>query len=153
MANLSVERLSENASSAGLTMQTMVVLQLPPSESSRMRVSFESRYGICCRSRRSVSAAITLPGGCVVVVRCCVRGARRASDWVMVHARQRRPNVARSTHSTHSTRTQTKTARHPKKTARTERGQRRVDLLALLEALAGRARDVHALAAGEVDQV
>ena len=42
-------------------MQIMVVLQLPPSESSRMRVSLESRYGMCVRSRRSVNAPITLP--------------------------------------------------------------------------------------------
>ena len=51
------------ASSAGETQAIMVVRQLPPSESSRMRVSLESRYGMCCRGapRLSVSAAITLP--------------------------------------------------------------------------------------------
>ena len=58
---MSVERLSEKASSAGLIMHIIVVLQLPPSESSRMRVSLESRYGMCWRSRWSVSAAMTLP--------------------------------------------------------------------------------------------
>jgi hypothetical protein len=42
LANLRVERLSANASSAGDTMHIIVVLQLPPSESSRMRVSLES---------------------------------------------------------------------------------------------------------------
>ena len=47
---------------AGDVMHIMVVLQLPPSESSRMRVSLESRYGTCGRlPRASVSAAITLP--------------------------------------------------------------------------------------------
>ena len=42
---------------------TSMVLQLPPSESSRMRVSLESRYGTWPRAppRESVSAAITLP--------------------------------------------------------------------------------------------
>ena len=33
---------------------TMVVLQLPPSESSRSRVSFESRYGTCSGGGRRV---------------------------------------------------------------------------------------------------
>lgn len=55
--------LTGNASMDGAMVHTMVVRQLPPSESSRMRVSFESRYGMCVRSPRgSVSAAITLPG-------------------------------------------------------------------------------------------
>jgi hypothetical protein len=40
---LRVERLSANASMAGLIMHIIVVLQLPPRESSRMRVSLESR--------------------------------------------------------------------------------------------------------------
>lgn len=42
----------------------MVVRQLPPNESSRSRVSFESRYGTWDRARRSVNAEITLPWGC-----------------------------------------------------------------------------------------
>lgn len=47
---------------AGATVHTMVVRQLPPRLSSRMRVSLESRYGMWRRSpRASVSAAITLP--------------------------------------------------------------------------------------------
>jgi hypothetical protein len=62
-ANLSVLRLSANASSAGDTMHIIVVLQLPPRLSSRMRVSLESRYGMCWRSLRSVRAAMTLPWG------------------------------------------------------------------------------------------
>ena len=42
---------------------TSMVLQLPPRESSRMRVSLESRYGTWPRAppRESVSAAITFP--------------------------------------------------------------------------------------------
>jgi hypothetical protein len=43
LANLSVDRLSANASMAGLIMHIMVVLQLPPKLSSRMRVSLLSR--------------------------------------------------------------------------------------------------------------
>ncbi len=39
----------------------MVVRQLPPNESSRSRVSLESRYGTWDRARRSVNAEITLP--------------------------------------------------------------------------------------------
>ena len=58
---MSVDRDSAIASRAGEIIAIIVVLQLPPSESSRMRVSFESRYGMCCRPRGSVSAAITLP--------------------------------------------------------------------------------------------
>ena len=43
-------------------MHIMVVLQLPPRLSSRIRVSLESRYGTCARvPRASVSALITLP--------------------------------------------------------------------------------------------
>jgi hypothetical protein len=42
LANLRVERLSANASMAGLIMHIMVVLQLPPKLSSNMRVSLLS---------------------------------------------------------------------------------------------------------------
>jgi hypothetical protein len=42
LANLSVDRLSAKASMAGLIMQIMVVLQLPPRLSSRILVSLES---------------------------------------------------------------------------------------------------------------
>lgn len=42
-------------------MATSVVLQLPPRESSRMRVSLESRYGTWPRPLASVSALMTLP--------------------------------------------------------------------------------------------
>ena len=50
-----------NASMAGATVQIMVVRQLPPRLSSRMRVSLLSRYGMCERSPRAVSAPMTLP--------------------------------------------------------------------------------------------
>mmetsp|Transcript_3741 Transcript_3741/g.13845 ORF Transcript_3741/g.13845 Transcript_3741/m.13845 type:complete len:221 (-) Transcript_3741:1550-2212(-) len=43
LANLSVDSDSAKASSAGEIIAIIVDLQLPPSESSRMRVSFESR--------------------------------------------------------------------------------------------------------------
>ena len=43
LANLSVESDSTKASSAGEIMAIMVVLQLPPRLSSRMRVSLLSR--------------------------------------------------------------------------------------------------------------
>lgn len=52
---------SANASADGEIIAIIVVLQLPPSESSRIRVSFESRYGMCERDFWSVSAAITFP--------------------------------------------------------------------------------------------
>jgi len=39
----------------------MVVLQLPPRESSKILVNFESLYGIWGLALRSVSAAITFP--------------------------------------------------------------------------------------------
>jgi hypothetical protein len=42
-------------------MAIIVVLQLPPSESSSKRVSFESLKGMCCLALLSVSAEITLP--------------------------------------------------------------------------------------------
>jgi hypothetical protein len=61
LANLSVDSDSANASSAGDTQHSMLVRQLPPRLSSRMRVSLESRYGMCGRSRLSVSAAMTFP--------------------------------------------------------------------------------------------
>ena len=48
-ANFSVESDYVNASNAGDIIAIIVVLQLPPNESSRMRVSFESRYGTCDR--------------------------------------------------------------------------------------------------------
>ena len=51
-----------NASMAGATVQIMVVRQLPPRLSSRIRVSLLSRYGMCERSPRAVSAPMTLPG-------------------------------------------------------------------------------------------
>ena len=43
LANLSVESDSVKDSSAGEIMAIIVVLQLPPKESSRIRVSLESR--------------------------------------------------------------------------------------------------------------
>ena len=49
-ANLSVERLSPNAISAGETAAITVVLQLPPRESASSRVSLLSRYGTCTMS-------------------------------------------------------------------------------------------------------
>jgi hypothetical protein len=42
-------------------MAIIVVLQLPPSESSSKRVSFESLKGMCYLALLSVSAEITLP--------------------------------------------------------------------------------------------
>ena len=41
-------------------MATMTVFVLPPSESCRSRVSFESRYGMCC-DLPSTSAEMQLP--------------------------------------------------------------------------------------------
>mmetsp|Transcript_4463 Transcript_4463/g.20026 ORF Transcript_4463/g.20026 Transcript_4463/m.20026 type:complete len:356 (+) Transcript_4463:662-1729(+) len=61
LANLSVESDSVKDSSAGEIIAIIVVLQLPPRESSRMRVSFESRYGMCGRPFGSVKALMTLP--------------------------------------------------------------------------------------------
>mmetsp|Transcript_52670 Transcript_52670/g.146234 ORF Transcript_52670/g.146234 Transcript_52670/m.146234 type:complete len:205 (+) Transcript_52670:1499-2113(+) len=69
LANLRVDSDSTIASNAGDIMAIMVVRQLPPRESSRMRVSFESRYGMWLRPRGSVSAAMTLP--------------RALSDWLI----------------------------------------------------------------------
>ena len=61
-ANFTVDKLSANASSAGEIIAIMVVLQLPPSESSNTRVSLLSRYGTCDRfPLASVSALITFP--------------------------------------------------------------------------------------------
>ena len=48
LANLRVDSDSLNDSRAGEHMAIMVVLQLPPRLSSRIRVSLLSRYGICC---------------------------------------------------------------------------------------------------------
>ena len=79
-ANLSVDVDSTNASSAGEIIAIIVVLQLPPNESSKMRVSFESRYGMCWRPRASVSAAMTLPS------------AER--DWLIFFVSSRRCPVA-----------------------------------------------------------
>ena len=42
-------------------MAMTVVMQLPPSESSKMRVNLESRYGMCDRPLLSVKALMTLP--------------------------------------------------------------------------------------------
>mmetsp|Transcript_35864 Transcript_35864/g.101528 ORF Transcript_35864/g.101528 Transcript_35864/m.101528 type:complete len:285 (+) Transcript_35864:1544-2398(+) len=61
LANLSVDSDSGKASSAGEIMHIIVVLQFPPRLSSRMRVSLESRYGMCCRCLVSVRAPMTLP--------------------------------------------------------------------------------------------
>ena len=62
-ANLSVDSVSEAAAAAAETHATRVVLQFPPNESSKSRVSFESRYGMwAARPRACVSALITLPG-------------------------------------------------------------------------------------------
>lgn len=57
LANLRVDRLSANASMAGLIMHIMVVLQLPPRLSSRMRVSLLSRYGMWARSCQHIGSA------------------------------------------------------------------------------------------------
>jgi hypothetical protein len=60
----------------------------PPSESSRMRVSFESRYGMCWRPRASVSADMTFPSAesdALIFLLCsahnttCCNTARRAA--------------------------------------------------------------------------
>jgi hypothetical protein len=46
-ANSSAESVSEQLSAAGEQHTSSEVLQLPPTLSSRMRVSFESRNGTC----------------------------------------------------------------------------------------------------------
>mmetsp|Transcript_42921 Transcript_42921/g.86774 ORF Transcript_42921/g.86774 Transcript_42921/m.86774 type:complete len:269 (-) Transcript_42921:160-966(-) len=60
-ANFRVLKLSAKASNAGLIMAIMVVRQFPPSESSKMRVSLLSRYGMWLRPRGSVKALMTFP--------------------------------------------------------------------------------------------
>lgn len=61
MANFNVLKLSLNESKAGDTIAIIVVLQLPPRESSNRRVSLESRYGMWFLDFKSVNAAMTLP--------------------------------------------------------------------------------------------
>jgi hypothetical protein len=61
LANFKVWCDSWKASGAGEIMAIIVVLQLPPSESSSKRVSFESLKGMCYLALLSVSAEITLP--------------------------------------------------------------------------------------------
>lgn len=46
LAYLRVPRVSSKLSAAGEMLAIMMVLVLPPSESCRIRVSFESRYGM-----------------------------------------------------------------------------------------------------------
>ncbi len=46
LANFKVDKDSTMASIAGEIMAIIVVLQFPPNESSNIRVSFESRYGM-----------------------------------------------------------------------------------------------------------
>ena len=59
LAYLSVLSVSSRSASPGDTHASIIVLELPPSESCRRRVSFESRYGTWwCFSHR---ALITLP--------------------------------------------------------------------------------------------
>lgn len=50
-AKRTVDSVSKKASGEGETVAIISVLQLPPSESCRMRVSFESRYGTCTGGR------------------------------------------------------------------------------------------------------
>ena len=78
--NLRVEAVSENASGAGDTIISIVVLQLPPSESLSSLVSFESLYGMCDRGLTSVSAAMTLPS--------------QDSDWLIFFDSSSRSPVA-----------------------------------------------------------
>ena len=61
MAKFKVLRLSLKEHCAGDIVAIMVVLQLPPKESSKSRVNLLSRYGICFLSFVSVKAFITLP--------------------------------------------------------------------------------------------
>ncbi len=56
----SVVLVSASLKEAGEQQVMIVVRALPPSDSWRMRVSFESRYGMC-DLLPSASAAITLP--------------------------------------------------------------------------------------------
>uniref|UniRef100_A0A182J2R4 Uncharacterized protein n=1 Tax=Anopheles atroparvus TaxID=41427 RepID=A0A182J2R4_ANOAO len=56
----SVDFVSDSLKLAGEQQMTMVVRALPPSDSCRMRVSFESRYGMCVLLP-SARAEITLP--------------------------------------------------------------------------------------------
>lgn len=58
-ANFTELSVSKKASIAGEIMPIIVVLQLPPSESSKRRVIFESLYGMWVFY--SMSADITLP--------------------------------------------------------------------------------------------
>ena len=73
------ERLGERLE-RGEIIAIIVVLQFPPRESSRMRVSFESRYGMCGRPLGSVSALMTLPSA--------------ESDWLIFLDSSRRTPVA-----------------------------------------------------------
>jgi hypothetical protein len=78
MPKRSVESVSASLYDDGEQLMTSVVRELPPSDSCRMRVSFESRYGMCfaCARRQrcararacaprlafeSVSALMTMP--------------------------------------------------------------------------------------------
>eukprot|EP01033_Poteriospumella_lacustris_P001595 gene1594-gene1749 len=61
LANFKVEIVSIIASNAGEIIAIMVVLQLPPNESSNIRVSLLLRYGICARSPFLVKAEMTKP--------------------------------------------------------------------------------------------
>lgn len=47
LANLSVLTVSSTKSEAGVATQIMEVLAFPPKEPCNIRVSLESRYGIC----------------------------------------------------------------------------------------------------------
>ena len=57
---------------------TMVVLQLPPSESSRSRVSFESRYGTCSGGGRRVGVQACTGAWAQACRRAGVQACRRA---------------------------------------------------------------------------
>ena len=61
VANLRVLKLSLKASLEGEIIAIMVVLQLPPRLSSKIRVTLESLYGMWERPLGAVSAVMTLP--------------------------------------------------------------------------------------------
>ena len=62
-ANRRVLWVSSACAAAGVTLHTMAVLELPPSAGCRIRVSFESRNGMCepLPSAPSVSLLMTMP--------------------------------------------------------------------------------------------
>mmetsp|Transcript_2658 Transcript_2658/g.5527 ORF Transcript_2658/g.5527 Transcript_2658/m.5527 type:complete len:331 (+) Transcript_2658:904-1896(+) len=93
LANLRVLKLSTIASRAGLIIAIMVVLQFPPRLSSRILVSFESRYGTCVLPLVSVRAEMTFPSA----DRLWLIFLDSSSLWPVAPERRTRSEPARST--------------------------------------------------------